>query len=105
MQYLAFDKCGAEGRSSDWIDDPSLFENIVKVMSKCDLKESIKTVRIYDCRLNKSNVEKMFKKYGLDDIYVEGDESDSDQSEKSKSYIHKCSVNFLPLTGGRGFNF
>ena len=31
----------------------------------------------------------MFKKYGLDDIYVEGNESDSDQSEKSKSDIHK----------------
>ena len=84
-QYLGFNKCGAEGRNSDWIDNPLLFENIVKAISKCGLKESLKTVNIVDCRLDKSNVEKMFKKYGLADISVEGDKYDSKQNDKSKS--------------------
>ena len=44
--YLSFEGCGSKNRKSDWIADPSLFENIVEAISKCGLRDSLKIVYI-----------------------------------------------------------
>ena len=45
-EELSFEGCGDGDRKSDWIADPSLFENIVEAISKCGLKDSLKIVYI-----------------------------------------------------------
>ena len=41
---LSFEGCGNKNRKSDWIADPSLFENIVEAVSKCGLRDSLKNI-------------------------------------------------------------
>ena len=71
-EQLSFDGCGKEDRKSDWIADPSLFENIVEAISKCGLRDSLNKIDIEDWGLKKSDVDKIFEKYGMENIKIEG---------------------------------
>ena len=71
-KQLIFDGCGKEDRKSDWIADPSLFENIVEAISKCGLRDSLNKIDIEDWGLKKSDVDKIFEKYRMGNIEING---------------------------------
>ena len=72
IEQLGFYGCGEEDRKSDWIADPSLFENIVKAISKCGLRDSLNYININNWKLKQSDVEKIFEKYGMKEIRING---------------------------------
>ena len=56
---------------TDWMTNPSSFEDIVKAISKCGLKYSLETVSIYGNQtLNKDGVQLLFNKHGMPHIDV-----------------------------------
>ena len=77
IQILDFDFWGSYKRKTDWMADPSLFENIVAAISKCGLKDSLKKIKINKCGLDVSNIEEMFRKYGMNKISIWEKEKDS----------------------------
>ena len=84
-EILDFACWGLNGRNSDWLSDPSLFENIVEAISKCGLRNSLHTVKIRGCELEQSQVKEMFRKYGINNISVEG----GDTAEVNPRYFMK----------------
>ena len=59
-----------ENRKSSWMTDSSLFENIVVGIGKSGLKDSLQTVDIQGCKLDKSKVQEMFTKHGMTNVSV-----------------------------------
>ena len=59
-----------DSRKSSWLTDSSLFENIVEGIGKSGLKQSLQTVDIYGCKLDKSKVQEMFTKHGMTNVSV-----------------------------------
>ena len=59
-----------DSRKSSWLTDSSLFENIVEGIGKSGLKQSLQTVDIYNCQLDKSKVQEMFTKHGMTNVSV-----------------------------------
>ena len=57
-------------RKSSWLTDSSLFENIVEGIGKSGLKQSLQTVDIKGCKLDKSKVQEMFAKHGMTNVSV-----------------------------------
>ena len=57
-------------RKSSWLTDSSLFENIVEGIGKSGLKQSLQTVNIQGCKLDKSKVQEMFTKHGMTNVSV-----------------------------------
>ena len=70
---LSFHNCY---RKSSWLTDSSLFENIVEGIGKSGLKQSLQTVDIQGCKLDKSKVQEMFTKHGMTNVSVVEDGKD-----------------------------
>ena len=67
---LSFYNWGNSDRKSSWLTDSSLFENIVEGIGKSGLKDSLQTVDIEGCGLDKSKVQEMFTKHGMTNVSV-----------------------------------
>ena len=68
---LSFYNWGCDSdRKSSWKTDFSLFENIVEGIGKSGLKQSLQTVDIKGCKLDKSKVQEMFTKHGMTNVSV-----------------------------------
>ena len=63
-------------RKSSWLTDSSLFENIVEGIGKSGLKQSLQTVDIQGCELEKSKVQEMFTKHEIINVSVVEDGKD-----------------------------
>ena len=68
IKYLSFFNCGKSGRKSDWISNPSMFENIIAAIAKCGLKDTLQTVEIGGCGLDLSEVKEIFSTLGMPNI-------------------------------------
>ena len=67
---LSFYNWGNDYLKSSWMADSSLFENIVEGIGKSGLKDSLQTVDIQGCKLDKSKVQEMFTKHGMTNVSV-----------------------------------
>ena len=72
---LSFYTWGGDYRKSSWLTDSSLFENIVEGIGKSGLKQSLQTVDIKGCQLDKSKVQEMFTKHGMTNVSVVEDKN------------------------------
>mmetsp|Transcript_37997 Transcript_37997/g.43638 ORF Transcript_37997/g.43638 Transcript_37997/m.43638 type:complete len:182 (-) Transcript_37997:21-566(-) len=67
---LSFICSGKSGKTSDWLKDKQVFENIVKAICQCSLKDSLQEINVYDCSLDLAVVKDMFQKHGMQNIDV-----------------------------------
>ena len=74
IKYLWFKNWGDKWSSkhSDWVECPSKFINIIKAISKSELKSSLQKVGIYNCSLNIILVQKWFDEFGMSHVEVVG---------------------------------
>ena len=71
INSLSFFNWGySSNRKSDFISNPSLFENIVKAIGESGLKKSLRTLNIGGCQLDKSVIQEMLDKYELSNIDI-----------------------------------
>ena len=72
LNHISFESCGRNDvaeRNTDWKTSPTVFENIVEAISKCDLKIKLKTVDIHNNQsLDKTTVQQLFNNYGISHI-------------------------------------
>ena len=52
------------------MSDSSLFENIVSAISKCGLGDSLQTVNIDYCKLDRDKIQQMFENYDMGHVNV-----------------------------------
>ena len=77
IKFISFDCWGVDDyRKSDLMTNPFCFENIVEAIAKSGIKNSLKTVDIRDCNLNKWDVENLFIKHRLAGVTVVEDGAD-----------------------------
>ena len=74
IKFLSFTNCGHtvhKDRKSDWKSTPSCFKNIVEVISKSGLRDSLEEVDICgNNTLNKHEVQALFNELGMSHISV-----------------------------------
>mmetsp|Transcript_2630 Transcript_2630/g.2227 ORF Transcript_2630/g.2227 Transcript_2630/m.2227 type:complete len:211 (-) Transcript_2630:28-660(-) len=71
LTYLSFDCCGYDDSvSMKWDEYPERFENIVKAISKSNLKDSLTIINICNCDISVSKVEEQLSKYNISHINV-----------------------------------
>ena len=68
--YLSFAYCG-DHSDDDWTNNPSRFENIIKAISKCGLKESLQVINIDNTGITKDIAESYLEKYDMSNITIE----------------------------------
>ena len=70
-KFLSF-FCWGSGshRKSDFISVPASFENIVEAMAKSGLKDSLQTLDIRCCGLDKTTVQGLLSKHGMGAVLV-----------------------------------
>ena len=69
-KFLSFYNWGDTYRKSDFKSDPASFENIVEAMAKSGLKNSLQTLDIGCCGLNKIAVQGLLDKHGMTSVSV-----------------------------------
>ena len=69
IKHLDFGGCG-KPRKSDWMGNPSRFDNIVEAISQSRIKESLQTIRIVDCYVNIDSVKSTLVYFGMENVYV-----------------------------------
>ena len=71
-KFLSFDSWAGDGsnRESDFKSSPALFENIVEAIAKSGLKDSLQTLDINSCGLDKAAVQGLFNKHGMGAVSV-----------------------------------
>ena len=66
IKFLSFLNWGVDSnRKSDFKSAPASFENIVEAMAKSGLKDSLNTLDIKGCGLNKTAVQGLLSKHGM----------------------------------------
>ena len=65
--YLSFRGTGNE---SNWISNPSRLKRILKAISLSSFKTSLKTLDVYDWKLEVSKVKEMLKEFNLEHVKV-----------------------------------
>jgi len=70
LTHLSFDHCGYSVTSMKWNEYPERFENIVKAISKSNLKDSLTIININSCNISVSKVEEQLSKYNISHINV-----------------------------------
>ena len=59
--------------NGDWAVHPERFENLLEAISNSlALRNSLKTLNIADCGVSKEKAEQVCKKYGLNELKIEG---------------------------------
>ena len=61
---------GESPRKTEWVSDPSLFSNIVCAIGDCGLRDSLTTLNVRNCKLDKSKVQQMFDENSMSHVNV-----------------------------------
>ena len=61
---------GRSPRKTEWLSNPSLFSNIVSAIGDCGLRNSLTTLNVYACKLDKIKVQQMFDKNSMSHVKV-----------------------------------
>ena len=70
-KFLSFYSWGYDSnRNSDFKSAPASFENIVEAMAKSGLKDSLQTLDINSCGLDKTLVQGLLRKHGMGAVSV-----------------------------------
>ena len=69
-KFLSFYNWGNSGGKSDFISAPASFENIVEAMAKSGLKDSLQTLDIKGCGLDKTAVQGLLSKHDMGAVSV-----------------------------------
>ena len=70
IKTLSFDYWGGNTRNSDFNSNASWFENIIEGIAKSGIKESLQTIDIRECNLDKDEIQKMLIKYELKGVTI-----------------------------------
>jgi hypothetical protein len=70
--FLSLTYCGNSSHNS-WGSHEHRFENIVKGIKNCGLKDSLKTIDVYNCEIGKAKASEILSKHGLGAITVVDD--------------------------------
>ena len=81
--YLSFD-CIGDRKENDWENHPEWLERVIKAISLCSMKDSLKTLEVCDWNIGIKEVEEMLKKYKLGNVQVVDGESSSDESSSDE---------------------
>ena len=68
--YLSFAYCG-EDSDDEGTNNSSRFENIIKAISKCGLKESLQVINLDNTEIDKDIVDSVLEKYDMTSIAIE----------------------------------
>ena len=72
IQYFCVQHCGSND-NGDWAENPLRFENLLEAISNSvALRNSLKTLYIDGCRISKEKAEQICKKYGLNELKIDG---------------------------------
>jgi hypothetical protein len=66
--------CGDSNWENGWRSHENRFENIVKGIKNCGLKNSLKTIDLYACYIGKAKASEILSNHGLGAITVVDDE-------------------------------
>ena len=69
-KYIGFNFWGWSPRKTEWVSNPSLFSNIVCAIEDCGLRDSLTTLNVYACELDKSKVQQMFNLKSMSHVNV-----------------------------------
>ena len=69
-KYLSFYYSGHTDRTTEWRNNPALFEKIVVAISKCGLKDSLTTLNMFTCAIEASVVQQMLNRNNLAHVTV-----------------------------------
>ena len=67
--YLSFMQVG-DRKANDWKNHPERIKRVIKAISMCSLKNSLKTINVYKSDVEVKTVEEMLKEFKLDGIQV-----------------------------------
>ena len=67
--YLSFCEWG-NGHHNNWSTNPEKLGGIIKAISLCSMKDSLKTLNVYDCGVSVQKVEEMLSTYGMTNIQL-----------------------------------
>ena len=70
--YLSFMQVG-ELKENDWENHPERLKRVIKAISLCSLKDSLKTINVCCSNVKVETVEEMLKEFKLDGIQVTED--------------------------------
>ena len=65
--YLSFVAVGSL-KENDWKYHPERLERVIKAISLCSMKDSLKTLNVHGWDIGVKEVEQMLKKYKLDNV-------------------------------------
>ena len=69
-KYIGFNYWGYSTRKTEWVSNPSLFSNIVCAIGDCGLRDSLTTLNVNRCQLDKSKVQQMFNENSMSHVDV-----------------------------------
>ena len=67
--YLSFMQVG-DRKENDWKTHPERLKRVIKAISLCALKDSLKTMNVWSSNVSVKTVEEMLKEFKLDGIQV-----------------------------------
>ena len=70
--YFSLWKIGDQ-KENDWKTHPERLKRVIKAISLCSLKDSLKTLNVRSSNVAVKTVEKMLKEFNLDSIHVTED--------------------------------
>ena len=73
--YLSFMFVG-NLKENDWNSHPERLERVIKAISLCSMKDSLKTLNVWKWDIEVKKVEEMLKKYKLDNVQVIEEDED-----------------------------
>ena len=68
--YIGFNQWGHYFRKTEWKSNPSLFSNIVSAIGDCGLKDSLSTLNVSGCKLDRRKVQQMFNENSMGHVNV-----------------------------------
>jgi hypothetical protein len=70
ISFLSFPWSGHPSYGNGWHSYEHRFENIVKGIKNCGLKDSLKTIDVHHCQIGKAKASEILSKHGLRAISV-----------------------------------
>ena len=67
--YLSF-TCVGNRKENDWKSHPERLKRLIKAISLCSLKDSLKTLNVCESDIEVKTVEEMLKEFKLESIQV-----------------------------------
>ena len=67
---------GGGRKENDWMFHPELVERLIKAISLCSMKDSLKTLKVCEWDIEVEEVEDMLKKHNLNNVQVVEEDDD-----------------------------